>query len=1285
MGKKAMTRVWTSILAVSMVLGLVNLPVNLPTAMAEPGDTGTVRTRTVNLQIDGDIAGITDPSVPTAVAQAWSGSKVYFGKYNNNPLLFRVLDAKTTDYSADGTTKTMLLDSNTLFSARAFLTGQADVSWENSDIKTWMQGTGTGQLLNQFDQIERAAMVASNKSARSSTDGPIFSNGAFVPLEDDTVFALDVAEARNTAYGYSQVDRDGTNQIVNRIKELGGNAQWWWTRSTLKSGGKDYASFVSAGGIISNAAQTNAMGVSPAMNLDLSAILFASASGQNKNASFHITADAGDNDIWNLTLAGGKGFAATLDGDAVTEGEEIRVTIADLGTTLDGAAVSAGYYSQLSAMLIDKSGTVVAYGKISDEVTAGNVSFAVPAGIARERYTLKVFAEKVNSSDSNNVTDYASNMVSFGLDFAQAKNINLQINGAIRGITNPSAPINEQAWSGSKVYFGKYNNNPVLFRVLDANTTDYSADGTTQTMLLESDLLFPTIKFDVGQTDNGWVDSDIKAWMQGTDSGRFMRQFSAMERTAIIASNKAAPSATDGTIVSGTFCALVDDTVFALDVVELKNTSYGYSNIETPVANRIKQLGGNVQWWWTRSPLTFKGTDYVRFVNTDGKIGNASVTTGHQMAVSPAMNLNVSAILYASASDVTQTTALTAVGTDLVAANTWKLTLLDSSKTVGIQENQFAFKVGTRVTVPYTYAGSDISQLSVMITNTERTDPAAEVLYYGKLVTVSGAEGSGSATFVLPSLLPEGHKVYLLAEDINGGNLTNYASEPVELDIVASENNTMEYTTRGTIYQSLDFGDYPVDFDGGAVIDGVEYEEGTTIDSTGDYEMIYTESGKNYKRTVALYRLGDLNTDNEINSVDLVVMKKFFANARELSLSGDKSADITLDNRIDEQDFQKLVQNLLNDSAFPITGYTPDDMDALVDFTVEVESGRDIRVLQLTDTQIIESEQQRYDDRLGVGSSAYEQWLSTKKDVMYRNCVRYTIETYDPDFIIVTGDLVFGEFDDSGDALFEFISYMDSFKKPWAPIFGNHENESRKGVDWQCEQLENSEYCLFKQRTLTGNGNYTVGLKQDGTYKRVFFMLDSNGCSAMSDESYANGHSKKTIGFGADQIEWYTDLSEKMRYAQPSVKLSAAFHIQLNKFTEAYAKYGFTNSDTANNPVDIGAKTNKESTDFGYLGRDLKGPWDKDDTVWYSLKTAGFDSMFVGHEHCNSASVVYKGVRFQYGQKSSAYDRTNYISADGSIVGSYSFYAGIPVVGGTTIPIHQDGSLGTGSILLYME
>ena len=51
---------------------------------------------------------IADPEIPESSEDTWRGSYVYFGKYEGEPILFRVLDSETTVYGG----KTMLLDSN---------------------------------------------------------------------------------------------------------------------------------------------------------------------------------------------------------------------------------------------------------------------------------------------------------------------------------------------------------------------------------------------------------------------------------------------------------------------------------------------------------------------------------------------------------------------------------------------------------------------------------------------------------------------------------------------------------------------------------------------------------------------------------------------------------------------------------------------------------------------------------------------------------------------------------------------------------------------------------------------------------------------------------------------------------------------------------------------------------------------------------------------------------------------------------------------------------------------
>ena len=346
----------------------------------------------------------------------------------------------------------------------------------------------------------------------------------------------------------------------------------------------------------------------------------------------------------------------------------------------------------------------------------------------------------------------------------------------------------------------------------------------------------------------------------------------------------------------------------------------------------------------------------------------------------------------------------------------------------------------------------------------------------------------------------------------------------------------------------------------------------------------------------------------------------------------------------------------------------------LVDFVVEVPTNRNPIVLQLSDTQIIYAENAR-PGRTGVSVS----WSGSDKKE--ERCYKYLTETINatnPDLIIITGDIVYGEFDDTGVALLYLIEFMESFNIPWAPVFGNHDNESEMGVDWQCEQFEKAENCLFKQRELTGNGNYSVGIAQGGYITRTFYMLDSNGCGNAHANSLANKHTRTSQGFASDQIEWYTDAIIKLKKSAPSVKISFAYHIQQAVFAKAYEKYGFVQDEATMKakPINIDKHPNKADTDFGYIGRAMKGPWDTNFVVFNGMVALGVDSIFVGHEHCNNASVVYQGIRFQYGQKSSEYDRYNCVKSDGTIISGGSTPVGAKsLMGGTVIPLDEKGEI----------
>ena len=73
-----------------------------------PWEAPTVKT------MDFGTGNMIDPARPNNSKDAWKGCFVYYGSYDDKPVKYRVLDASTTDYSADGKTQTMLLDCDSI-------------------------------------------------------------------------------------------------------------------------------------------------------------------------------------------------------------------------------------------------------------------------------------------------------------------------------------------------------------------------------------------------------------------------------------------------------------------------------------------------------------------------------------------------------------------------------------------------------------------------------------------------------------------------------------------------------------------------------------------------------------------------------------------------------------------------------------------------------------------------------------------------------------------------------------------------------------------------------------------------------------------------------------------------------------------------------------------------------------------------------------------------------------------------------------------------------------------
>ena len=321
-----------------------------------------------------------------------------------------------------------------------------------------------------------------------------------------------------------------------------------------------------------------------------------------------------------------------------------------------------------------------------------------------------------------------------------------------------------------------------------------------------------------------------------------------------------------------------------------------------------------------------------------------------------------------------------------------------------------------------------------------------------------------------------------------------------------------------------------------------------------------------------------------------------------------------------------------------------DKIKNLTDFTIEIPEKREVVILQVTDTQPVDAGQKRFETRIKDSTPLTEE---KRYETIYR-FIDDGIKRAKPELIIITGDIIYGEFDDSGENLLSFIRFMESKKIPWAPVFGNHDNESKKGALWQCEQFEKAEHCLFKRGEVTGNGNYSIGISVAGKLARVIYMLDSNGCTQAyryfwycdNYPDYNEGEKVKTEdGFGEDQVKWLASSAEMVDDAEGrKVPKFACFHIPVDNIAGYAFKKGYISDehDAKNEEFNIGKTVDAKDGDFGLKAEKLSGF--HYDGIMDILKKAGIDGVFVGHQHNINASILCDGIRFTFGLKTGLHD-----------------------------------------------
>ena len=212
------------------------------------------------------------------------------------------------------------------------------------------------------------------------------------------------------------------------------------------------------------------------------------------------------------------------------------------------------------------------------------------------------------------------------------------------------------------------------------------------------------------------------------------------------------------------------------------------------------------------------------------------------------------------------------------------------------------------------------------------------------------------------------------------------------------------------------------------------------------------------------------------------------------------------------------------------------------------------------------------------------------------------VEDVDPDLILVLGDTVLT---DRNDIEYErFVKQMDSYQKPWACVFGNHDDEGRADKAKLVDILNTSEYGLFQYgpENLHGAGNYALRLTRDGKTQQLFFMMDSG--SSLEYEA-------ETEGINEQQVAWYNWNMEGVKAAEGDYPRNMAFfHHPLPEYN------GLTDFEQGE----------------GYA---VAGELKADGDLFNAMKQHNGTHVFVGHIHTNNFIAQRDGIKLCHAMKSS--------------------------------------------------
>ena len=289
----------------------------------------------------------------------------------------------------------------------------------------------------------------------------------------------------------------------------------------------------------------------------------------------------------------------------------------------------------------------------------------------------------------------------------------------------------------------------------------------------------------------------------------------------------------------------------------------------------------------------------------------------------------------------------------------------------------------------------------------------------------------------------------------------------------------------------------------------------------------------------------------------------------------------------------------------------------------------------------------------------HDEWVG-EKGAHLKATVDYLVEQAKPDLITISGDLAWaGQYQSYED----FAAWMESYGIPWAPVFGNHDDqEGYEAVSRAADILLERPHCLLEKgdRAL-GCGNYVVGIEEEGRLIHGIILMDSHDRKPWIDER--GEEHNEWADLIPEQFPWYRRQIDELK-AQGATETSLIMHIPIYTYRDAIKAALREDVDARAVPLYNGEQAgcwNQGYEDAFGVYREGICSYPADNGFFEEILAGGTTKTVIsGHDHTNTFGVRYRGVRLLYALKTGR--------------GSYH---DLRINGGTVLTIDSDGRMET--------